>query len=171
MQTMTTRRRTCGISLTASAAAKSRAAHLNWDSTQPSPAKWRLLRCARGAPFNGIRTRWTSFKNRWHNPRVLMSKLNRVGEEGMPGTTNYSQTFTAALLTLSLLGGSYWATCQGTNHPAVECAAKHSVGTRTSVRNKSAAGFTPSSSQAHSRHKDRICHEETIHCEARPGSI
>src|SRR5438270_13253625 len=69
---MTIRRRTCGISLTASAAAKSRTAHLNWDSTQPSPAKWRLRRCARGAPFNGIRTRWTSFKNRWHKPRVLM---------------------------------------------------------------------------------------------------
>ena len=29
-----------------------------------------------------------------------MSKLNRVGEEGMPGKTNYSKTFTAALLTL-----------------------------------------------------------------------
>jgi len=29
-----------------------------------------------------------------------MSKLDRVGEEGMPGKTNYSKTFTAALLTL-----------------------------------------------------------------------
>ncbi len=29
-----------------------------------------------------------------------MSKLNRAGEEGMPGKTNYSKTFTAALLTL-----------------------------------------------------------------------
>src|SRR6266699_6942185 len=73
---MTIRRRTCGISLTASAAAKSRAAHLNWDSTQPSPAKWRLLRCARGAPFNGIRTRWTSFKNRWHKPREPIRQMS-----------------------------------------------------------------------------------------------
>ena len=29
-----------------------------------------------------------------------MSKLNRAGEKGMPGKTNYSKTFTAALLTL-----------------------------------------------------------------------